>query len=128
MYQSHNYRDIYLDLQTMNKVMEKAISGQEMEIKRLKDENERNRTLIERNKKLQEENEQLKQTVENLKYDLKYQLEYLVDVGIEKEEKYKEALQECVYARFNHCYFCWEHKSDGHKDDCEYVRLTGGAE
>lgn len=85
---------------------------------------EHNRTQIEHNEKLQEENKQLQQTVENLKYDLKYQLEYLVDVGIEKEHQYKEALRKCSpwLLTTNQCLICGG--KNNHLDDCEYVRLT----
>lgn len=89
---------------------------------------EHNRTQIEHNEKLQEENKQLQQTIENLKYDLKYQLEYLVDVGIKKEHQYKKALRKCspfqkTHLRWIECKFCG---MDEHVDDCEYLKLTGG--
>lgn len=41
MKQPENYRDAWVELQTLNKIMQQTISQQEMEIYRLKDELER---------------------------------------------------------------------------------------
>lgn len=76
------------------------------------------------------------QEIENLIY----KVQYLTDCGIEKEEKYKEALRKCspleprVLAKETGvwaycCKFCRQIQASDtrefHTDDCEYVRLCG---
>lgn len=60
--------------------------------------------------------------------NLKYNVQYLTDCGIEKEHQYKETLRKCspytkTHTRWIECIFCG---MDEHTDDCEYVKLTGG--
>lgn len=73
---------------------------------------------------LEDEHDNYQQEIENLKY----KLQYLTDCGIEKEEKYKEALLKCnpytkTHTRWIECNFC---KMYEHTEDCEYLKLTGG--
>jgi hypothetical protein len=74
--------------------------------------------------------EQLEREVTNLKY----KLDYISEVAMQEKEQFMKALRKCSpwdNERFNEvCLFCksenWVTKK--HKDNCEYVRLTGGAE
>lgn len=66
--------------------------------------------------------------------NLKHKVQYLTDCGIEKEEKYKEMLRKCSPLYLEDvcafCIFCKQAIDQdyyGHTDDCEYLRLCGGA-
>ena len=95
--------------------------------------------LHQENERLKQENEVITMEVETLQNsEINNQMN--LEIATKEIEQLKqsvaereEALRKCspyyqgCYGGENKCNFCNTEEDYGHKDDCDYVRLTGGA-